>query len=70
MCHEDLATWEVPVNWSYYILPYSWLFSRYLNSAVFADMERSVKFKSLKTHFVYSIYGAAEMIRENKNAKN
>ena len=52
------------------IVPYSWFFSRYLNSAVFADMERSVKFKSLKNHFVYSIYGAAEMIRENKNAKN
>ena len=28
-----------------------------------------MKFKSLKNHFVYSIYGAAEMIRENKNAK-
>ena len=52
------------------MLPCSWFFSRYLNSAVFADMERSVKFKSLKNHFVYCIYGAAEMIRENKNAKN
>ena len=53
-----------------YFIPYSWFFSRYLNSAVFADMERSMKFKPLKNHFVYSIYGAAEIIRENKNAKN
>ena len=60
--------WKWPPEWQ---LPYSWFFSRYVNSANFADVDHSWNLTPRKKPTTHcSVWAFGRPIRENKIVKN
>ena len=51
-------------------IPYSWFFSRYVNSTNFMDVDHSWNLTPQKTNYPLQCWAFGRLIRENKIAKN